>query len=192
MGKNKQGFTIIELIIVIVVIAVLASISLVAFTNIQSRARDAARDVAADQVIKAYQLWMVRAGTDPGQTGYGWSASTTPGTGTGQGFTFFNYQTNGNTANLFIDEGLLPSDFLTATPRNTGYGGTPSAMHAFMTYPCVGGQRWALYYHLENTSTTTDSDYQAKERECRNAPTLDAFSEIKYATYKMRRIKFIE
>lgn len=42
MKKSIAGFTIVELLIVIVVIAILAAISIVAFTGIQSRANDSA------------------------------------------------------------------------------------------------------------------------------------------------------
>ena len=43
MTKTKnQGFTIVELLIVIVVIAILASISIVSYTGVQNRANDAA------------------------------------------------------------------------------------------------------------------------------------------------------
>ena len=40
MNKKAQGFTIVELLIVIVVIAILAAISIAAYTNIQQRARN--------------------------------------------------------------------------------------------------------------------------------------------------------
>lgn len=39
VGKNKQGFTIVELLIVVVVIAILAAITIVAYNGIQNRAK---------------------------------------------------------------------------------------------------------------------------------------------------------
>lgn len=52
--KSKQkGFTIVELLIVIVVIAILAAITMVAFGNIQQRARDTERASDASHIVKA-------------------------------------------------------------------------------------------------------------------------------------------
>ena len=68
-AKINSGFTIVELLIVIVVIAILAAISIVAFTGVQQRARDAERkqDIAAAQ--KALQLYFVDHAAYPKQGG---------------------------------------------------------------------------------------------------------------------------
>lgn len=58
--KNKTGFTIVELIIVIAVIGVLASISLIAFTNVQNRARDTQRLADIDKLVKNIEIYLVR------------------------------------------------------------------------------------------------------------------------------------
>jgi len=51
-NKQKSGFTIVELLIVIVVIAILAAISIVAYNGIQSRARASAASAALSQAQK--------------------------------------------------------------------------------------------------------------------------------------------
>lgn len=51
-AKNKKGFTIVELLIVVVVIAILAAITIVAYNGIQNRAKDSAAKSAASQAAK--------------------------------------------------------------------------------------------------------------------------------------------
>lgn len=55
--KNKKGFTIVELLIVIVVIGILATLVIVTFTGIQQKARNSQRQTdinAVDSHIEAY------------------------------------------------------------------------------------------------------------------------------------------
>lgn len=54
---HKNGFTIVELLIVIVVIAILAAIALVSYTGIQERARTARSVSTADQVRTKALAW---------------------------------------------------------------------------------------------------------------------------------------
>ncbi len=55
--KARQGFTIVELLIVIVVIAILAAITIMAYNGIQNRAKAAAVQVAVSQTVKKLQLY---------------------------------------------------------------------------------------------------------------------------------------
>jgi prepilin-type N-terminal cleavage/methylation domain-containing protein len=57
--KDAQGFTIVELLIVIVVIAILAAISMVAYTGIQERARASTLMSALTQAAKMLEVWRV-------------------------------------------------------------------------------------------------------------------------------------
>lgn len=57
LNNRQKGFTIVELLIVIVVIAILAAISIVAYTGIQSRARTSAGQQLASQVAKKMEIY---------------------------------------------------------------------------------------------------------------------------------------
>lgn len=86
--RQKTGFTIIELMVVIVIIAVLAVITIVAYNGVASRARTSQTVSAAEQWIKALQIYKTRNnGVLPTATGclganYGFGVDNTP-TGAG-------------------------------------------------------------------------------------------------------------
>lgn len=62
--KHTQGFTIVELLIVVVVIAILAAITIVAYTGIQNRAKSSAAAATAGQFGKKLAIY---AQTNSGQ-----------------------------------------------------------------------------------------------------------------------------
>lgn len=55
--KREEGFTIIELLIVIIVIAILAALVIAAYIGIQQRARDAERQSDIRNIITAVQAY---------------------------------------------------------------------------------------------------------------------------------------
>ena len=55
--QNNVGFTIVELLIVVVVIAILASITIVSYNGIQSRAKTTRSLATVDQVRKKTAVW---------------------------------------------------------------------------------------------------------------------------------------
>jgi prepilin-type N-terminal cleavage/methylation domain-containing protein len=63
--KRNSGFTIVELLIVIVVIAILATISIVAYTGIQNRAKTSAGQTLASQVAKKIEAYYAVNSTYP-------------------------------------------------------------------------------------------------------------------------------
>ena len=69
MRKSTSGFTIVELLIVIVVIAILATITIVAYNGVQTRANNTQTIDAVKQFVKAYHLYAVDNGDYPQLTG---------------------------------------------------------------------------------------------------------------------------
>lgn len=62
---HRNGFTIVELLVVIVVIGILATITIVAYSNIQLRARDTVRSSDIGSIQKAIGLYYVDNGFYP-------------------------------------------------------------------------------------------------------------------------------
>lgn len=62
---KSQGFTIVELLIVVVVISILAAITIVSYNGIQNRAKDAAALNVTKNVEKKVQLYYSLYGTYP-------------------------------------------------------------------------------------------------------------------------------
>lgn len=66
MIKHKRdGFTIVELLIVIVIIAILAAITIVAYNGIQNKARNSIREQDMKVIAKALELYYVDNGYYP-------------------------------------------------------------------------------------------------------------------------------
>lgn len=74
--KHQQGFTIVELLIVIVIIGILAAITIVAFNGSQARARDSARIAKIKSIAKAIELYNTDNGRYPPiLDGQGWETT---------------------------------------------------------------------------------------------------------------------
>jgi len=69
--KRSHGFTIVELLIVVVVIGVLASITAVAYSNMQQRSRTASRITAIRSIQKGLESYRTIHGIYPVYTGIG-------------------------------------------------------------------------------------------------------------------------
>lgn len=64
-ARNKSGFTIVELLIVVVVIAILAAITIVSYNGIQARALTDGSLATTDQVQKRAEAWNTLMGSYP-------------------------------------------------------------------------------------------------------------------------------
>lgn len=65
MKLRNNGFTIVELLIVIVILAILAAITITAFNGVQQRARNSARLAQLKQVDKLFELYHTANGKYP-------------------------------------------------------------------------------------------------------------------------------
>jgi prepilin-type N-terminal cleavage/methylation domain-containing protein len=66
---TKQGFTIVELLIVIVVVAILAAIVIVAFASVQARASFSKEQTDLKNIVTALELYHVDHAAYPSTTG---------------------------------------------------------------------------------------------------------------------------
>jgi type IV pilus assembly protein PilA len=62
--KNKRGFTLIELIVVLAVLAVIMAIAVPRFMGVQDKAKEDADKATLEMIAKAAELYYVRNSTD--------------------------------------------------------------------------------------------------------------------------------
>ncbi|MGB3945814.1 MAG: prepilin-type N-terminal cleavage/methylation domain-containing protein [Candidatus Saccharimonadales bacterium] len=151
MQKSRSGFTIVELLIVIVIIGILASITIVAFSGVQARARDSQRQTDITAIRKAMELYFADNGTYPST-----HCSLGAGCKINSGW---NTTSDGSWSNLssqlapkYIDK--LPSDPLASTAN-------PSAIGGGYNYDMVANPGWCqppvrpsymITYRLESSA----------------------------------------
>ena len=157
---HSAGFTIVELLIVVVVIAILASISLVAYTGIQGRARDAVRANDIAQIKKALLLYDARYGgvVRPGVSGYTKPASE-------PGMAGWDVSTSASwLAFMRSSEGDMPVDPANVLPNTgtiTGVGG--NKIYSYYCYPAGHGSAY-LYSPAAQLRYNTEAGVHVTEK----------------------------
>jgi prepilin-type N-terminal cleavage/methylation domain-containing protein len=166
-NSRQNAFTIVELLIVIVVIAILATISIVAYSGIQDRAKDAKIRAAVANFETGVRRFNIETGNQP------WSGSqstgvvtnnTCPGSTVASGWA-------GRTSYLCtIDDllaagGFTPATMFTSLPPNASY---PSNNRTLMFYQCgaVALNKYVLYYYLINPSSEDSDSLADTTTEC--------------------------
>ena len=67
--KKQEGFTLVELMIVVVILGILAGIGVQQYGNIQERARKAAHDANKKVLTNAANMWLIMNGGFEGEDG---------------------------------------------------------------------------------------------------------------------------
>lgn len=154
MRKSTSGFTIVELLIVIIVIGVLAAITIMAYSNVQQKARDAERKQDVAVIIKALKQYEVDNG--PMSTGSGCGAG-----GGGNGYFNYNYGAPGENMNECLKSAGIISATI-ADPQNTSSCTIGDlGCRKYLKYSCMqsGVLATYVYANLETVGhTSTDTD----------------------------------
>ena len=165
---KKQGFTIVELLVVIVVIAILAAISVFAYNGVQAKARDADRISDLQEIADAIKQYRTKTGHDIQTVGtvkadcgrYEADGVTPMGGGSSNaGGGWFNYEststTNYSVSLLhclmfkgYLNESVVDPTGCASTTGTPAPGRTCSTTgYAYMKYSCtIGGQTVTYVY----------------------------------------------
>lgn len=130
---KANGFTLVELLIVIVVIAVLATITSVAYTSIQGRAKDAQRMQDMNTISKALEVYKIANGSYPATVStalaWGWELSHNGTDATG----FLSALTGGDTG-------------VSSVPVDPANKALSAGMGQFRD-PTGNNENWVYYYY---------------------------------------------
>ena len=146
---KRHGFTIVELLIVIVVIAILAAITIVAYSGIQQRSRNASRLEAIRSIQKGLELYKAANGFYPTTYGIGTNqpAGFTPRYGTGYSYSVATDDSwlKGLRLSGFVTQNIVDpiNDnthyFIYLSYGANGVGSCPEPLYVLVAYGWEGG-----------------------------------------------------
>lgn len=166
MHKRSGGFTIVELMVVIVVIAILTTMTVVAYTALQERARDAKRQQDVANIVKLLALYELDNGPMYKESGCGGQGTTLKGDGSG----WFNLQ-NGSTYKKSMMQCLIDAGLTNTVIEDEKHScSTGLNCRAYMKYTCVRYGRIETYVYA-NLETKSHTDQDTDETCHSNADT---------------------
>ena len=157
--QKSQGFTIVELLIVIVIIGILAAITIVAYNGIQVRARDSARIAKVTSIAKAIELYNTDNGRYPPiLDGYGRETSC--------GSQIENW--GHCDRNKILSDTLAP--YLTIDPVSLSDATQGNQHYHYTSQSSDGYRSYGLMVYLEGSGGANDGGYYANAYEVGQKP----------------------
>ena len=163
--RAKQGFTIVEILIVTVVVAILATLTVVAYMNAQTQAQDVRVRDAADKVTDAIQLFASKTGRLP-RGGSG--SSTAIGAATecangAEGWAAIGTYTC-TVEDTLVASGYLPAGFMAKLPQNPTYP-TATYNQSLMLYS-MGTDKAMVFYSQQSPTAADTGSFNAEMTRC--------------------------
>jgi prepilin-type N-terminal cleavage/methylation domain-containing protein len=190
MLHRRTGFTLVELIIVTVVIAILATITIVAYSNVQAETRDAKVRDGAAKIAEAIETWSLQTNLNPDTANTGYGSTTCPSTaGSGQGWvSIVGSASYGCTLESVLESsGYLPVGYANSEPYNTKYN---TRGYTYMIYPCPATGDWVLFYSLEKPTSTDTANYNSLSTTCNSTSPTFASLTTSYNMQGARLLNF--
>lgn len=177
MNTKHNGFTIVELLIVIVVIAILAAISMMAYSGISARANDSKIRNAAAQLEKSIIAWSVDTGATEIPGGLGSTAAATPnGCADGVSGWFGKGSYICTAEEHLIAQKVIPANFTDNLPPNTYSNPAAGGRRAMMLYKCTSAPgKYALFWTLEKPSVEDSATIDSVVSTCANTQVRDTW-----------------
>lgn len=159
MKKSRNGFTIVELLVVIVVIGILATIVIISYNGVQARSRDSRRQSDIGNIIKAMELYYSDHGSYPIPTGPTNSAQNQYWFSSADGTTGWPMLKTALVGGGAID--TLPTDPLNTSTSVLSAGGYQYSIYVNPSkYYCgaPAGQMYIIVYRTESATQQVASD----------------------------------
>ena len=142
--RRTNGFTIVEMAVVIIVIGILAAITAVAYGSVQERARDAQRVSDLAQLKQAMDRWVMTESKLPHESGAGYN-------GNGGGWVYASTYPE-TYENIFLSKGFIKKPLRDPS--------TPIGSGSYMFYRCNStSEYYAFLAKLEYPDDAVDNEH---------------------------------